>query len=293
MQWVDSSYQLIKPEWGVEEMFKNIERAGRICYASEPKEGVTARQFTERLIKSNHLSPLEFGICYLHYWCKKPADAEPSDSIWDTYNILTARYKNNKYSTFHAYEGKTFLQIDITTNYRVLVENGWTEDLQYMSEPTKNHSIYYTVIFTCSEGVAREFCRHRLSAHAQQSTRYCNFSKDKFGNEITFINPEWFKKPGMAAARNALKGKCAELEYLYMDMIGRNMLPQEAREILPLCTKTVTAMCTSFNDWNHFFELRALGSTGAPHPDAKALAMPLMEEMTAMHSQIWDQITMI
>ena len=98
MQWVDSSYQLIKPEWGVEEMFKNIERAGRICYASEPKEGVTARQFTERLIKSNHLSPLEFGICYLHYWCKKPADAEPTDSIWDTYNILTARYKNNKYS---------------------------------------------------------------------------------------------------------------------------------------------------------------------------------------------------
>lgn len=131
----------------------------------------------------------------------------------------------------------------------------------------------------------------RVFSFAQESTRYCNYSKDKFGNELTFIIPSWFTTPirpvnenqflfeetcknGEDAFIRMMKGN----QDMYLAMIADGFKPQDARAILPNALKTELVMTGFIDDWNHFFDLRARGTTGKPHPDAQALAEPLMGE---------------
>ncbi len=136
----------------------------------------------------------------------------------------------------------------------------------------------------------------RVFSFAQESTRYCNYSKDKFSNELTFIQPCWITDADIEHYKKALKsdtpwthntkagifmfmGSLEEVEDIYMALIeeeGRK--PQEARAILPNALKTELIMTGFISDWKHFFNLRAVGTTGAPHPQAKELAEPLMQE---------------
>jgi thymidylate synthase (FAD) len=140
----------------------------------------------------------------------------------------------------------------------------------------------------------------RVFSFAQESTRYCNYSKDKFGNELTFIEPCWLENYNYddntynQLFRDSLRG--AEAHYLdllkkWEDKISdkryktgfRNnpWTPQQARAILPNALKTELVVTGFTSDWNHFFDLRARGTTGAPHPQAKELAEPLMKEFIA------------
>lgn len=96
-------------------------------------------------------------------------------------------YVRNKYSKVN--EDDLFYYI--TTNIRVIVENNRLDDLQYQVDPTEHHEKRITVKFICNRGVSHEFVRHRVFSFAQESQRYCNYSKDKFNNEITFIRPTW------------------------------------------------------------------------------------------------------
>lgn len=125
----------------------------------------------------------------------------------------------------------------------------------------------------------------RTISISEQSTRYCNYSKDKFGVEITFVIPEWatnltpeYKSldySGLDHNELVFLSSLAEAERSYMTMIRDGAKPQEARDVLPLATAT-TVMYTAFvSDWKHFFELR---TSVAAHPDARAIAIPLMEE---------------
>lgn len=138
---------------------------------------------------------------------------------------------------------------------------------------------------------------------AEQSTRYCNYSKNKFDNEITINLPTWAEEAGFDGSQDPgdyrLEDMCADItegraqqwskldtwifanqaaEYAYMKLIEAGCKPQEARAILPLDCNTELVHTAFISDWKHFFDLRALGTTGAPHPDAKVLALPLMEE---------------
>lgn len=181
--------------------------------------------------------------------------------------------------------------IYVTTNYRVLVENGWLDDLKYLCEPTEYHEKRATVRFTTDRGVSHEFVRHRVFSFAQESTRYCNYSKDKFGNELTFIIPSWIEIEegrittdsfGCPTKVNEetydfLSGLGAS-ERSYFRLINRGWKPQQARQVLPNALKTELVMTGFVSDWQHFFDLRAKGTTGQPHPDAKALAEPLYKE---------------
>lgn len=212
------------------------------------------------------------------------------------------KYLDNPYSKVVFGEGTTFY---ITTNYRVLVENGWLNDLQYLCEPTEFHEKRVTVKFTTSNGIMREFTRHRSHSFAVESTRYCNYSKEKFDHQVTFVIPSWANlkegtvdylmngKPMWDTLRytdgTVIKDNYSEIEMellyslkisenMYFNMIAHQAKPQEAREVLPLATKCDMVMTGFTSDWNHFFDLRARGTTGAPHPDAKALAEPLMGE---------------
>ena len=159
----------------------------------------------------------------------------------------------------------------ITTNYRVLVENKWLDDLQYQCEPTEFHSQRITARFICDRGVSHELVRHRVFSFAQESTRYCNYSKDKFGKELTFIKPSWWKEEDNEVATLYIQ-PWRNIENCYLTLIENGIKPQDARAILPNALKTEVVMTGFESDWDHFFELRC---AKAAHPDMQKLANEL------------------
>jgi thymidylate synthase (FAD) len=155
-------------------------------------------------------------------------------------------------------------------------------------------------------GVTREFNRHRTFSIVEQSTRYCNFSKDKFGNEITFIIPSWLKCKDIDCksldVMNSLEFKkyCLDkkseefvytigtCEWHYLRLLQQGLKPQEARQVLPLSTKTEVVYTAFESDWRHFFDLRLFGKTGEPHPQIRQLAELIKEEFEK--ADVWEGI---
>ena len=126
---------------------------------------------------------LEFGTVYLKY-------ALPSIDFTDSVylgNWLADFYQRNKYSKINLVNNTLY----VTTNYRTIIENDKLDDLNYLCEPTKYHEKRVCVRFTTDRDISHELVRHRVFSFAQESTRYCNYSRDKFGNEITYVIPSW------------------------------------------------------------------------------------------------------
>ncbi len=285
------SFEIWEQQPGVDGVYRQVERCGRVCYKSENHQTAdSARPFVERLIASKHTAMLEHATIYL---------------TLDEHDDRTELYRQNRFTHVNMVDGKAY----ITTNLRVLVENGRMDDLKELCEPTVHHERRVTVHFTTQVAITREFNRHRVNSMAEQSTRYCNYSKEKFGAEITINLPQWVKElpdgawtstieegtvsldddAFLALTKKVVAGEAdaadnwlfanlaAERAYLNLTALGRK--PQEARVVLPLDTNTELIHTAFLSDWKHFFDLRALGTTGAPHPDAKAVALPLYEEM--------------
>lgn len=270
MRIIKPSFEIWDQEEGLEGVYKQIERAGRVCYKSEDKITETsAREFVERMIKSGHGAMLEAGTIYLRYDFKAREDSNRvACNLW-------SKYKENIYSK--AVQAQPILGVldgfvAITTNYRVLVENNWLDDLQYICEPTEFHEKRYTVKFICDRGVSHEFVRHRVFSFAQESTRYCNYSKDKFNNECIFIQPPWLDD---IETNLDFKDSLEHSEAAYFALIKRGWKPQQARNVLPNALKTELVMTGFASDWEHFFKLRDAGSA---HPQAYELAHPLHME---------------
>ena len=142
---------------------------------------------------------------------------------------------------------------------------------------------FITVKFICDRGVSHELVRHRLASFVQESTRYCNYSKDKFGNELTFVKPPFLTRPSQNKKRwsdylvaehwqNAMR----QAEYFYLDMIDRGLKPEEARSVLPNSLKTEVIMTANLREWRHFFKLRT-GKTA--HPQMREITIPLLGEL--------------
>lgn len=162
MKLIKPSFEIWEQSVGLEGVYKQIEKVGRVCYKSEDKiTEDSAKPFVDRMIKSGHGAMLEHGTVYLQYEVVKGA-----------INPLT-KYYLNKYSKVKAKEGAIgeTMRLFVTTNLRVLVENGWLDDLQYICEPTEYHERRVTVHFVCDRGVSHEFVRHRVMSFAQESTR--------------------------------------------------------------------------------------------------------------------------
>lgn len=250
---------------------KQIELAARTCYKSECRtEEGTAEVMLEKLINSKHFSMLEHGTVYLKFNQNKVPDT------------MVSKYYLNPYSRakFRDINGMAY----ITTNYRVLKEHGWTKDLQYWCEPTDNHVKRYTFRLTTSIGIVRELLRHRVFSFANESTRYCNYSKDKFGNEITFIVPYWLKDCSEESYLG-FKDLCFMVEDTYNDLTNNNLSPQAAREVLSLCTKSELIMTGFEDDWNNFLDVRLKGTTGKPHPDMVELAQMIQDELNKIQDK--------
>lgn len=137
-----------------------------------------------------------------------------------------------------------------------------------------------TVKFTTDRAIANELVRHRIASYAQESTRYCNYSKDKFGNELTFIIPSQGANDTWVEAM-----KQAEKSYFYLTADG--WTAEQARAVLPLCTKTEINMKANLREWRHFFKLRCHSTA---HPDMRVLALALLKQMHEQIPVIFDDL---
>lgn len=145
-----------------------------------------------------------------------------------------------------------------------------------------------TVKFIVDRGVSHELVRHRVASFAQESTRYCNYASDKFGNELTFIKPPFFRENSIEYNAWYSAMECAENSYMYM--LGRGVAPQSARTVLPNSVKTEVVMTANMREWRHFFRLRAAGETGAPHPQMLEVAVPLFLRCREIFPEIFGDI---
>ena len=293
------SFEILDQQCGLEGIYKQIEVVGRTCYKSEDKiTEDSAKGFVDRMIKSGHGAMLEHGTVYLKVPTGKYSFLDVD--YFDDCDDIKDSFFSNPYTRIHCQEGYYY----ISTNYRVLVEN-FSEEfiselLQYLCEPTEYHKKRICVRFICDRGVSHEFVRHRVFSFAQESTRYCNYSKDKFNNEITYICPYWLdynKVQELTEIANKdnkevyrmghdeslsmeERGLCSFVydmsnhEHGYLFQISAGWKPQEARAVLPNALKTELIMTGFVSDWEHFFELRDAVSA---HPQAQELVHPLHE----------------
>ena len=307
MKLINSSYEIVElKSYSLEDVYKHIELCGRVCYHSCDKiTPDSSTKFVERMIKSGHMSTLEHGTIYLYREFELPAQNTTTSSEYNVeYYTWAQPYKDNPYSVVSIlYRKDGIAQVYVTTNYRVIVENALEDDLQYIvDQPMDHHERRYTVRFVCDRGVSHEFVRHRVFSFAQESTRYCNYSKDKFGNELTFIIPCWLdmrdtdegrevtrnwnfdildgcsiiaEECEFDDARDAFLTSLNVAEHCYLELLQKGWTPQQARAVLPNALKTELIMTGFASDWQHFFNVR---DDSRAHPDAQKLAKPLHEE---------------
>jgi thymidylate synthase (FAD) len=270
MKLIESSVQIIEEK----DPYKMIELAGRTCYKSEDKiTEDSAKEFVDRMIKLGHGAMLEHGTIYLACLVFD-GDVDNNNNLTPNHSFY--KYQSNKYSKVkvaqYAWSGEDVACV--TTNLRVLVENNWLDDLKtYRCEPTRYHEKRITAKFICDRGVSHEFVRHRVFSFAQESTRYCNYSKDKFGNEITFIKPTWWHELGTTHKQD-FEIFLEHCEEQYLEFMDQGWKPQQARQVLPNATKTELVMTGFESDWEHFLSLRTSKNA---HPDAQQLSLKLRE----------------
>ena len=301
MRLIKSSFEILEQEPGIQGIYKQIERAGRTCYKSEGRiTEDSAEKFVNMIKDRQHTAMLEHGTVYLK-------DIYDVSAIGSWRRSIGGKYSSNKYSVVNTDRMCDFQGIYVTTNFRVLIENNWLDDLKYLCEPTEYHEKRITVKFILPISISREFCRHRVFSFAEQSTRYCNYNADKFNNELTFIIPYWTNLKEAryqywdndwvdATDKNSIPNtilkhfegdsvdiflsQCESAEVNYKALINRGCKAQEAREILPLCTKSELVMTGTLEQWKGFFKLRC---DKAAHPQARELAIPLKEEFKKLH----------
>lgn len=295
MRLIKQSFEIWDQQEGLEGVYKQIERAGRVCYKSEDKITETsAKEFVERMIKSGHGAMLEHGTVYMKF----KTDISMSDNMKVWKEDWLDKLIGSPYSKNLVDEED---YVNLTTNLRVLIEiseqypiyekEALDFFLSLMCEPTEYHKKRITVKFICDRGVSHEFVRHRVFSFAQESTRYCNYSKDKFQG-VTYILPQWCTNVNIRDYENNPKlmynanGILTDIEInflcglydneiRYLKLLEDGWVSQQARAVLPNALKTELVMTGFISDWEHFFKLRDAGSA---HPQARELAQPLHEE---------------
>ena len=165
---------------------------------------------------------------------------------------------------------------------KMLISNGHEAMIEHSSLSVK---------FVVDRGVSHELVRHRIASFAQESTRYCNYSKDKFGNEITVILPCFFDT-GMGILSNSLvyqewKLACECAEERYFNLLKMGATPQQARTVLPNSLKTEITVTANYREWRNFFKLR---TAEASHPQMREVAIPLLKELKTLIPIIFDDI---
>ena len=309
MEFINQSAEVWEQGYTLEDIWKHIARCTRVCYQTEKKNNdETDEEFCKRTIlkneplnsPKNHLAMLEHGTIYLE------------DESWSSSALEKYRYNEySRYNDIHLRSERiedgndSYTEHErgyyVTTNLRVLVENNWLKDLKYLCAPTEHHAKRVTISCTTNIGVSREFNRHRVDSIAEESTRYCNYNKRNDGQikigfpvwlndeeHLPYIESHQFDKLSTYCEEilndnNDINSECwcdmdyylfslTVAEWCYNNLIRKGWRPQQAREILPLATKTQLVHTAFIEDWRHFLALRLAGISGTPHPNMRELA---------------------
>lgn len=276
MHFIEPSVEYWPQENSIKGIWKQVARAVQVPYQGQRKEEESNEDYVKRvilkpaLIKGDlkeletctfdidklHGGVLEFGVVYL--------------KTFDAY--CGELFKKDKHSIVNE---DPFNRYYITTNLRCLIENHVINCLQYLCEPEYYHHKHYTFNVITDVGVTREFNRHRASMSiVEQSSRYCNYTKERFNNEITFITPAWANRgiDKATIADTILLQALQEAESAYFALIEEGWKPEQARQVLPLSTKTQAVYCASYEAWQHFLSLRSYNVSGRSHPNMKIVA---------------------
>lgn len=300
---VNPSVELWKQDgYTLDAIWKHIARCARVCYQSVPKDngeddysflvrtlfrGIEPKNINTKDLVKYHLSVCEHATVHLKYPLFIPRAAAQA-----------TRFIHNHYSRTKEHEGYIY----VTTNMRVLIEHHWMDELEFIDN-TPNCPYYMprtTVCFITDIGASRELNRHRANSVSEESTRFCAYDKGKFGNGITVAKLPWIPdvdadgqcySTGFYGDEEIFDDNYIQGHYcdgwtaidwfLYglqvCDLVYRKTrelgwTAQQAREILPLNTKTQVVHTAFVDDWEHYIDLRSNGVSGAPHPMAKELA---------------------
>jgi thymidylate synthase (FAD) len=325
MRILTSNAELVQQEPGLVGAYKQIEKVGRACWASENLITDTSyEKFVEGLMEREHNAPLEHGTIYLIYIIGSPIydpyymvhtddvqffKRNPYSKVVEKHFDVAAQAKDSEWMyEFVAQYGPSTAYF-ITTNLRVIVENFDVETREkildhFVMNPYPEHEKRITVHFTCQRAISAEFNRHRKDSIMERSSRYCNFSKDKFGNEIGIVKPDWVVNERPDVSDIGFMGYVRALfyhgtdewtkfdywmfanlacEWSYMNLINAGAKPEEARDILPMDLQTELYHTAFISDWIHFFKLRAWVSKGnKPHPEAKKLARQVFDKFVEL-----------
>jgi thymidylate synthase (FAD) len=273
MKLIKQSFEILEQkDFSLVGIKKFIEKCGRVCYKSEDRITDTSyEKFVNMLESRGHDRPLEFGTVHL----KVPFKA--LNLFYET--VVVSKMFNNQWIQWDIEEDSEDNEYYayMTTNYRyylaLLNEAPWLS--KYLdSNDNKFYPKRYTVHFIISRGIMDEFRTHVGLSHLAESTRYCNYSKDKFCNEITFIKPCW-----------DIRGSnyidyLQEAENGYFRMLKNGWVSQQAREVLPLAVKSELISCGFEDAWTNFFMRRCAKDA---HPMAREIAIPLQEKFKELN----------
>ena len=295
MKLIKQSFQFVNQKgFTLKDIYKHIEYCARISYKSQDKITDTSyEKFVNMLESRGHDRPLEFGTVYL------TLRGDDTDALRNIFIYAENPWTKIRKQVIKAeYDPNIRVVLNyVTTNYRVIVENHLEEDLKYLCEPTEYHYKRYTAHMILDRGVMDEFRTHVGLSHLAESTRYCNYSKDKFGNEITFIKPCWCnipegdygtpdyipdRLPRIGATESGLIDALQYAEYYYFFLLSEGWTPQQARSVLPLGIKSELISCGFKDAWENFFYRRDAPDA---HPMAQEIAKPMHQkfiELTEM-----------
>ena len=305
-------------------VYKQVERIGRLCYKSEGNiSRASCYSFVENLVEHKHFAMLEHGHVHFIVTLGGKQDRLPDSFIkipyvvWDelplnddgeglTKNYLVTvslshLYKDTDCSPLMrdlgiAHSRGCYTSEDYIISMIKLDQLGiqkvarWYKSkyghpkyIKIFTSMLMRHA-FISVKFTCDRGVSHELVRHRCSV-AQESTRYCNYARDKFGNELTFIRPSNMDAEDIA---NVWEPECESIEDRYIYLVKkRNVAPQIARSILPNSLKTEVVLTMSLQQWDHFFNVRLWGTTGKPHPDMVVVAQIAHDKIVKFNDNLF------
>lgn len=288
MKLIKQSFEILEQtDYSLKGIKQFIERCGRVCYKSEDRITDTSyEKFVDMLIKKDHARPLEFGTVHLLI---------PESDFKEAYTSLVEVGLNNyDWLQYCYYQGSYY----VTTNYRYYLNiiKSVPSIQKYFSETySKYYPKRYTVHMILSRGVMDEFRTHVTLSHLAESTRYCAYNKDKFNNEVTFIIPNWVDSikegtytkdhefPPMWGYDNWMDSEwfyaMCRAEETYLTMVREYLVPQQAREVLPLSVKSELISCGFGSAWCNFFYRRCAKDA---HPMAREIAIPLQDKFKEM-----------
>ena len=294
MKLIKQSFEILEQkDFTIKGIKQFIERCARVSYKSEDRMTDTSyEKFVNMLESRGHDRPLEFGTVHLKMILP--------DFEGFIHSLLTIGMLNNIWIK-HAYKGDV---IYITTNYRYYLDiiKYFPNVKKYLTE--EDNEYYpkrYTVHMILDRGVMDEFRTHVGLSHLAESTRYCNYSKDKFNNEVTFVIPSWMDFPEISIDlgnydKTSVRSKdgnvhiidtkppyvegdfirsLCEAESNYLSIVRNGWTPQQAREVLPLAVKSELISCGFEDAWKNFFYRRCAKDA---HPMAQEIAKPMHKE---------------